>query len=269
MGGACGIADVCMVFELLGSNMLKLISFYQYLGIPLRIVRDVAYQVLCGLDYLHRKCRIIHTDIKPENILLCLDAEQISTLVRRTERVRDADSHGRSLSRSQKKRQRQKAKRQLHQQPQQPQPQSGSVAAPVTADVDAAPGGAALDPAQLQGTLKGMDIASENDTVSLSPAGSAGDGGANHTRPSGLCEPADGDGDSVVERFRRVRVKIADLGNACTVEHHFTDDIQTRQYRSPEVILGVHYGCSADIWSAACMVRPPCAALCDIWAGHF
>lgn len=29
-------------------------------------------QVLEGLDYLHTHCKIIHTDVKPENILLCL-----------------------------------------------------------------------------------------------------------------------------------------------------------------------------------------------------
>ncbi|KAB0399254.1 hypothetical protein E2I00_019664 [Balaenoptera physalus] len=29
--------------------------------------------VLQGLDYLHSKCKIIHTDIKPENILMCVD----------------------------------------------------------------------------------------------------------------------------------------------------------------------------------------------------
>lgn len=29
-------------------------------------------QILQGLDYLHTQCKIIHTDIKPENILLCL-----------------------------------------------------------------------------------------------------------------------------------------------------------------------------------------------------
>lgn len=33
-------------------------------------------------------------------------------------------------------------------------------------------------------------------------------------------------------------VKIADLGNACWVDKHFTEDIQTRQYRSLEVLLG-------------------------------
>lgn len=51
-----------------------------------------------------------------------------------------------------------------------------------------------------------------------------------------------------------VRVKIADLGNACWVGHHFTNDIQTRQYRSPEVILGAKWGASADVWSMAAMV---------------
>lgn len=33
----------------------------------------VLFQVLQGLDYLHTKCHIIHTDIKPENILLVID----------------------------------------------------------------------------------------------------------------------------------------------------------------------------------------------------
>ena len=51
-----------------------------------------------------------------------------------------------------------------------------------------------------------------------------------------------------------VNVKIVDLGNACWFHHHFSTEIQTRQYRSPEVILGLNYGASADIWSFACMI---------------
>ncbi|KAJ2994830.1 serine/threonine protein kinase, CMGC group [Globomyces sp. JEL0801] len=51
-----------------------------------------------------------------------------------------------------------------------------------------------------------------------------------------------------------VRVKIADLGNSCWVDKHFTMDIQTRQYRSPEVIIGSKYETSTDMWSLGCIV---------------
>ena len=44
------------------------------------------------------------------------------------------------------------------------------------------------------------------------------------------------------------------MGNACWVNKHFTNDIQTRQYRSPEAIIGAKYDCSADLWSLGCMV---------------
>ena len=33
--------------------------------------------MLQGLDYLHRKCSIIHTDIKPENVLVTADTDYI------------------------------------------------------------------------------------------------------------------------------------------------------------------------------------------------
>uniref|UniRef100_H0V2J5 non-specific serine/threonine protein kinase n=1 Tax=Cavia porcellus TaxID=10141 RepID=H0V2J5_CAVPO len=51
----------------------------------------------------------------------------------------------------------------------------------------------------------------------------------------------------------KLKVKIADLGNACWVHKHFTEDIQTRQYRSLEVLIGSGYNTPADIWSTACM----------------
>ncbi|RWW45952.1 hypothetical protein BHE74_00048190 [Ensete ventricosum] len=50
-----------------------------------------------------------------------------------------------------------------------------------------------------------------------------------------------------------LRCKIVDFGNACWCDKQLTDDIQTRQYRSPEVILGAGYSFSTDMWSFACM----------------
>ncbi|UKK02838.1 serine/threonine protein kinase [Theileria orientalis] len=48
--------------------------------------------------------------------------------------------------------------------------------------------------------------------------------------------------------------KICDLGNACWTDKHFTEEIQTRQYRSPEAILKIGYDCMSDIWSLACVI---------------
>jgi serine/threonine-protein kinase SRPK3 len=62
-----------MIFEVLGENLLGLIRRYRDLTIPIPLVKQVAAQLLVGLEYMHDKCRIIHTDIKPENVLLWID----------------------------------------------------------------------------------------------------------------------------------------------------------------------------------------------------
>lgn len=59
------------------------------------------------------------------------------------------------------------------------------------------------------------------------------------------------DGDQV---FDNIVVKIADLGNACWTDGEYTHVIQTRQYRSPEVIVGAKWTAEADMWSMACLV---------------
>lgn len=53
---------------------------------------------------------------------------------------------------------------------------------------------------------------------------------------------------------------------ALSLQHkHFTDDIQTRQYRSLEVLMGAGYSTPADIWSTACMVKHTFKHLIDVW----
>ncbi|XP_038882451.1 SRSF protein kinase 1-like [Benincasa hispida] len=50
-----------------------------------------------------------------------------------------------------------------------------------------------------------------------------------------------------------LRCKIVDFGNACWADKQFMEEIQTRQYRAPEVILQSGYSYSVDMWSFGCI----------------
>lgn len=69
-----------MVFEILGVNFLEIIKRYDYKGVPIPLVRKLARQCLIGLDYMHRMCRIIHTDFKPENVVIGLRDDEVEEI---------------------------------------------------------------------------------------------------------------------------------------------------------------------------------------------
>jgi len=170
---------VCMIFEVLGSNLLDLIKLYNYQGIPLPLVKSISKQVLIGLDYLHTRCEMIHTDLKPENVLL---DHSIKKYIGN---------------------------------------QAGWESLWLTENAEASP-------------------------LPQPPTPENG-------KSNGKANP------QVVNYKQRQMtkyplVKIADLGLACWTYKHFTDDIQTRQYRSPEVIIGAKWHTTVDMWSMACMV---------------
>ncbi|XP_056380630.1 SRSF protein kinase 3-like isoform X6 [Hyla sarda] len=85
---------VCLVFELLGPSLLHLMKTYGPRGLPLTCVKRVLQQVLQGLSFLHKKCRIIHTDIKPENILVCVKADNFQQYMAEAEIWNHNRSHG-------------------------------------------------------------------------------------------------------------------------------------------------------------------------------
>ena len=61
-------SHVCLALELLGPSLLHCLPSIG--GITIRNIKLVMQRVLQGLDYLHIKAGIIHTDVKPENVLL-------------------------------------------------------------------------------------------------------------------------------------------------------------------------------------------------------
>ena len=53
-----------------------------------------------------------------------------------------------------------------------------------------------------------------------------------------------------------MKVKLADMGTACSIAEipKIGHDIQTREYRSPEILLGANWDTTVDLWSLACML---------------
>ena len=58
----------CLVFQLLGITLLDINEYYDY-RIPIDILKNIIYQILQGLNELHKN-KIIHCDLKPENIMV-------------------------------------------------------------------------------------------------------------------------------------------------------------------------------------------------------
>lgn len=61
----------CMVFELMACSVYDIIKHGKYSkGLPLHIVKKIIYQLLQGISILNEKHNLLHTDIKPENMLV-------------------------------------------------------------------------------------------------------------------------------------------------------------------------------------------------------
>jgi dual specificity protein kinase YAK1 len=71
-------SHVCVVFELLHSSLLDVLTQNQYRGLPLTIIQRIARQLLISLVTL-QDANIIHCDLKPENILLLSKDQRIDS----------------------------------------------------------------------------------------------------------------------------------------------------------------------------------------------
>ncbi|GAB5586687.1 hypothetical protein Unana1_01587 [Umbelopsis nana] len=327
---------ICMAFEVLGENLLSVIKRYKHRGIPTNIVKQITKQVLLGLEYLHTECNIIHTDLKPENVLVCIP--DVERFLRRENALADyqkvhcndvakkalasqplsgtttrsgsntpspaststlnfveqgiqhnttsglpevvtpvnATVNKASLTKNQKKKLKQKMKKQANKAAStavaRDRDEDDNVEKPMVSDTDSQ----SVDPSLSADRRISMDtrirISQTGELLEkLELTDAEQQQQPSETVTSSVLDitavppetpkfpPESGDAyfesqcTDTEHAFDEIVVKIADLGNACWVDHHFTDDIQTRQYRSPEVIVGAKWGISADVWSLACM----------------
>jgi len=252
----------CMVFEVMGENLLALVKHFDYNGLPVPMVRRLTRHTLLGLEYIHSR-GVIHTDVKLENVLIGRHdiADLLSEASRAHRAFTEQKNGAEAMSKGQKKRLKKKQK-------------------------DAAP--AKVEP-EAKGEMEGLSKsqkkrlkAKAKEKTDPKADGADGAGDSDNEEPAKAVAGAaanDGEGDESdedvdklaaeacgrpvppvrqEERFQtlqtsQVFAKLADFGNGCRADRKVTDEIQTRQYRSPEVIIGAPWDETADIWSAACM----------------
>jgi len=63
----------CLVMERLGLSLYDVMKQNNFEPFPVTVIRDVSLQLFNALDHLYSICQIVHTDIKPENLLLVAD----------------------------------------------------------------------------------------------------------------------------------------------------------------------------------------------------
>ena len=335
----------CMVFEIVGVTLLELIKRYNYKGIPLPYIRIITKQILIGLDFLHRMCHIIHTDLKPENVLVCLTKDELKEIqatghlnIQKSDKKKKNKNNISTANTStnlndskinldeknqmtgkqaRKKRQkfRKKQIKKMEKMGMSPQEiekkmteimkqKKSSIQEKDEENIDVdnfdidelieRPRISSVPKININGNQKDEDNyqydEEEDNYLDSNPPYNINimeysknlqrylkektrilhdeDYRRNMIEKNNILtsEVSDQEKSKMMKKLsekmsRRgpeidpsIEVKICDIGNACWFNHHFSTIIQTRQYRSPEVILGINYNETSDIWSLACML---------------
>ena len=334
----------CMVFEIVGVTLLELIKRYNYKGIPLPYIRIITKQILIGLDFLHRMCHIIHTDLKPENVLVCLTKDELREIqstghltIQKTDKKKKAKNKNvnetknnieeektSTISGKQLRKKRQKFRKKqikkmekMGMSPQEIEKKMNEIMKQKKGaiqekeeeniDVDNFDIDELIERPRVSSVPKiniNMNNPKEEENYNFQYEDDEENFMENNNMPlydinlmeygKNLqrylkeknrilhdedyrrnmreknnilsSEVNDQEKEKMMKKLsekmsRRgpeidpsIEVKICDIGNACWFNHHFSTIIQTRQYRSPEVILGINYNETSDIWSLACML---------------
>ncbi|KAK6457289.1 serine kinase [Scheffersomyces xylosifermentans] len=260
-------------------SLMKLIEKSKQLsGIPLNLVRQIVKQIFLAMDYMHH-CGVIHTDLKPENILIQI--KDIDKLIKTIENEKVAKYNSAKCSRksslfrknspcSAPKLQKKHTSTSLCNTPRnQSMASNNSIVSnsyyykksrnSIMGKYDSPIRSSKPLCCSISSDIIFKDIEYEEDPNKSS----------SHKRAQSLpktikkaCAPSCNGAASIVSSTAseeisepEISIKIADLGNATFTHHHFTNQIQTRQYRSPEIILKYKtWGSSTDMWSIGCII---------------
>jgi len=229
---------LCLVFELLGLNLYEVLKKRQFRGLPLSMTQTLVRQAVLGARTLAQRS-IVHCDLKPENILLVDEDDSESVMsAGESKRLQASSSSVKSIS-DDKKHPEEKAK-----------PGDGSTNSSDTdsknqksEQSDKTPG------EQTQISDNSKSTAETNNTTKEKEKQQSHQ---SKTTNSPM-ETTIATNESVGILGYNHQIKLIDFGSACFEGQMSHTYIQSRFYRSPEVLLGLAYDSAIDMWSLGCV----------------
>lgn len=254
----------CIVMELEACSVFSLIKEGKYKnGLPLKIVKEMIRQTLVFLDEFH-KAGYIHTDIKPENMLLCGMNEKIEEL------SQYINSKEFDTIVSNKKKELLKAKKtnlkELN------YVSNKLVILDYAKKIDfiglrEGEGNNSLSDSDYEDLINESKNNNDNESKNESQYLISKDlisfeSSSPESNSSSDSDYSDNDSDSsrdeinyIDKYFDNLKIKITDFG-LCIKNKEYNDDfkIQTVYYQAPEVILKIPYKQNTDMWSLGCTI---------------
>lgn len=242
-------SHLCLVFELLGLNLYEVLKRRQFRGMPLPVVRSIVRQAIEGVKLLGQKS-IVHCDLKPENILLENDEDSVSAVSSGERRAKTP-----------------RTKTTAHKEPPEQIPDmssDGSRSSRRSSGNSGTSGSSGTSGASGSSSSASQLSASGTALLKREASVSSGSNPANNSQQVGqqsdkstgstglTSRPATADTSSPLQLTNH-KIKLIDFGSACFEGHTAHTYIQSRFYRSPEVLVGLPYDSSIDMWSLGCV----------------
>jgi serine/threonine-protein kinase SRPK3 len=217
-----GENSICMVFPLLAGSLDDIMRYgVLSKGLPYDSVKKIFYQLLVAVNTLHKSVEVIHTDIKPDNILLSGVSIENKKLIDKLKECWKLNN---------------------------PHLRQKKLTSLLFENQD-------IDSETYDSDESDSDVSTDSEYsdeeyhIILDNDDSSENSDSNYDSDDEMTELII-DHNDIINPI----IKLSDFGSCLPVDTLKRREIQTRYYRAPEVMLGCDYNLTCDIWSIGCTI---------------
>lgn len=197
---------ICMVFELMACSIYQLIRRGKYKkGLPPEIVYNISLQIIRGVKDIHEKLKMIHTDIKPENILIKGYEKNIKYIINEVDKYNLSNMYKELLDNEKN---------------------NFSISLKKTKNIK-----------KLKQIVRNK---MKDQVISIMDQ---------------IKQNSESEKELEDEDLNNIQVVISDFGSIIDLsDYNKKEEIQTRYYRAPEIVLKCGFDEKCDVWSLGCSI---------------